>query len=215
MTINRRRFATGVLASVATSLWASSTAAPQGAADSTPARIVVFVGGSIFYRWTNLSRQMAPLPILNRAFDGAMTFDMLRLVDSVAGGRPRVIVYYAGSNDVDAGEPAGDIFDRIRQFMVRVWTASPATRVIFVSINRAPEKQERWPIVDDVNRRVQAYGIEDKRLEYIDVNPLLFDRDGRPRFDLYLPDQLHLRPPAYDAFAQVLKPILTRAFEKP
>jgi lysophospholipase L1-like esterase len=178
--------------------------------------VIVFVGSSIFHRWTNLTQQMAPLPVLNRAIDGTQTADMLRMLDSdVLRSRPKVIVYYCGSNDVDAGEPATRIFDRIRQFVVRVSTALPETRVVFISINRAPEKQELWSIVDAVNHLVEAYAGETKHLQYVDVNPSLFNRDGTPRMELYLSDQLHFRPAAYEELARVLKPVLTQAFNTP
>jgi lysophospholipase L1-like esterase len=177
---------------------------------------IVFVGSSIFHRWTALASQMAPLPIVNLAFDGAQTGDMLRLVDSrVVPYSPRVVAYYCGSNDVDAGDGAEEIFDRVRQFMVRTRTALPDVRMVFVSVIRAPEKQRRWDVVDDVNRRVQAYAAATKGIEFVDVNPLVFTADGMPRFDFYLSDRLHFRPKAYEAFAAVIKPILTNAFEKP
>jgi lysophospholipase L1-like esterase len=178
--------------------------------------VVVFVGSSIFHRWTNLTEQMAPLPVLNRAIDGTQTADMLRMLDSdVLPSRPKVVVYYCGSNDVDAGEPAARIFDRIRQFVARLTTALPETRVVFVSINRAPEKQDLWKIVDAVNHLVEKYAGETKHLQYVDVNPILFSRDGTPRLELYLSDQLHFRPAGYDELARVLKPILTQAFNTP
>jgi lysophospholipase L1-like esterase len=60
---------------------------------------------------------------------------------------------------------------------------------------------------------VQAYAAESKRLQYVDVNPVLFNRDGTPRIELYVSDQLHLRPAAYEEFARILKPVLTNAFE--
>src|SRR5262249_41963581 len=129
MSIRRRRRVLGLLVSAAVWWSASGVVGSQRPASASSSGDIVFVGSSIFHRWTNLSAHMAPLPIVNRAFDGALTFDMLRLADSVASTRPKVIVYYAGSNDVDAGEPAAAIFDRIRQFMLHVWTASPETRV--------------------------------------------------------------------------------------
>jgi lysophospholipase L1-like esterase len=49
----------------------------------------------------------------------------------------------------------------------------------------------------------------------VDVNPLVFTADGTPRFDLYLSDQLHFRPRAYEAFAAAIKPVLSNAFERP
>ena len=175
---------------------------------------IVFVGSSIFHRWTRLDEQMAPLPIVNVAFDGSQTADMLRMLDSrVLPFRPSVIAYYCGSNDVDAGEQAESIFDRIRQFVVRVSTASPSTRIVFMSINRAPEKRALWTVVDAVNARVEALAKQSKNFQYVDVNPVLFNADGTPRMELYLSDQLHFRPPAYELFAGILKPVLKTAYE--
>ena len=153
----------------------------QEAAAPAPAGIV-FVGSSIFHRWTNLQAQMAPLPIVNLAFDGAVTEDILRLVDSrVLPRRPKVVAYYCGSNDISVGEPAAPIVGRIRQFIDRVTTALPESQVVFVSINRAPEKQDRWDVVDDVNRQIQKYAAANRRVTFVDVNPALFNADGSPR----------------------------------
>ena len=185
-------------------------------ADARPGQAtggIVFVGSSIFHRWTRLESQMAPLPITNIAFDGSVTADMLRMVDSrVIPLRPKVIAYYCGSNDVALGEPATAIVGRIVRFIERVSAALPETRVVFVSINRAPSKEDRWDVVDDVNRQIAMYAAAHPRVEYVDVNPVLFDARGKPRFDLYMGDELHLRPPAYEGFAQILKPVLTRVF---
>jgi lysophospholipase L1-like esterase len=174
---------------------------------------ILFVGSSIFHRWTRLESQMAPLPITNIAFDGSVTADMLRMVDSrVIPLRPKVIAYYCGSNDVSLGEPAEAIAGRIVRFLELVSAALPDTRVVFVSINRAPSKEDRWDVVDDVNGQIKRYATSHPRVEYVDVNPVLFDANGKPRVDLYMGDELHLRPPAYEGFAKILKPVLTRAF---
>jgi hypothetical protein len=134
---------------------------------------ILFVGSSIFHRWTNLQAQMAPLPISNIAFDGAQTDDMLRLVDAyVLPKRPKVVAYYCGSNDVSAGEPAAAIVGRIRQFIDRVTTALPATTVVFVSVNRAPEK--RPGMSDAVNRQIEQWASTNARVVFVDVNPVLF-----------------------------------------
>jgi lysophospholipase L1-like esterase len=189
----------------------AALAAPRAGAQSTGG--IVFVGSSIFHRWTRLESQMAPLPITNIAFDGSVTADILRMVDSrVIPLRPKVIAYYCGSNDVALGEPAAPIVGRIVRFIERIAAALPDTRVVFVSINRAPSKDDRWDVVDEVNRQIQMYAASHPRVEYVDVNPVLFDANGKPRRDLYMGDELHLRPPAYEGFAKILKPVLMRAF---
>src|SRR5712691_2686568 len=121
---------------------------PLAAQDKSP---IVFVGSSIFHRWTQLTAQMAPLPVTNIAFDGAQTDDWNRLIESrVIPLKPKVVAYYCGSNDVDAGDSAARIVGRIRQFIDRVTKAVPETRIVFVSVNRAPEKRDRWDVVDDI-----------------------------------------------------------------
>jgi lysophospholipase L1-like esterase len=200
-----------VLLVSALTLWAAAAAPLAAPADGGSAGIL-FVGSSIFHRWTNLQAQMAPLPIVNIAFDGAQTQDMLRLVDSrVVPQRPKVVAYYCGSNDISTGEPAGPIVARIRQFIDRVSAALPDTRIVFVSVNRAPEKQDRWDVVDDVNRQIQKYATVNKRVLYVDVNPALMNADGSARLELFLSDRLHLRPTAYEEFTRILKPVLTAA----
>jgi len=197
---------------IALTLSAALLATAPGAQPSTGG--IVLVGSSIFHRWTLLTSQMAPLPITNLAFDGSQTTDMLRMADSrVIPLRPNVIAYYCGSNDVDAGEPASAIVDRIVRFIDRVAGALPGTRVMFVSVNRAPEKQDLWDVVDDVNHRMQKYAADHPRVEFVDVNPVLFNTDGTPRLELFMSDQLHLRPRAYEEFARILKPVLATALK--
>jgi lysophospholipase L1-like esterase len=216
MTIRQSRFSVHVVfIALGLSLSMMSVGASGQDAASPPVQGgIVFVGSSIFHRWTDLTKQMAPLPVVNRGIDGTQTADMLRMLDGVVNShRPKVIAYYCGSNDVSAGESAPAIFDRIRQFVVRVAAALPQTRIVFVSINRAPEKRDRWDVVDAVNKMVEGLAAQTKNLQYVDVNPALFNRDGTPRVEFFMSDQLHLRPAAYEEFARILKPVLTKAFE--
>jgi lysophospholipase L1-like esterase len=176
---------------------------------------ILFVGSSIFHRWTNLTAQMAPLPVVNRGIDGLQTADLLRMIDPVViPARPRIVAYYGGSNDVDAGDTAEAIVNRIQQFVDRVTKALPSTPIVFVSVNRAPEKRQRWDVVDAINRRIAALAADNsKHLHYVDVNPALFNTDGTPRLDFYVGDQLHFKPPAYEEFTRILKPVLTKLYE--
>jgi lysophospholipase L1-like esterase len=175
---------------------------------------ILFVGSSIFHRWTQLDAQMAPLPITNIAFDGAQTDDWNRLIESrVIPAKPKVVAYYCGSNDIDAGDSAVRIAGRIRLFIDTVTRALPETRVVFVSVNRAPEKQDRWDVVDDINRQIERYAERNPRVLFVDVNPALANADGSARIELFMNDRLHLRPTAYEQFAKILKPVLTKAIQ--
>lgn len=174
---------------------------------------ILFVGSSIFRKWTNLAEQMAPLPVLNRAFGGSRTGDQLaRFAQLIPPYAPKVIVYYCGSNDINADEMPAVIAANFRAFAERVHASFPQTRVVFASIIRAPQKMERWDRVDAANALIRDFCAKDPRLLFFDVNPAVFDTAGKPRMDLYLEDKLHYLPPAYVEFTAIIKPALTRVW---
>jgi len=180
-----------------------------------PARGILFIGSSIFRLWHTLPEQMAPLPVYNRGFGGARTHEVLAYMDRIVlPYRPRVIVYYCGSNDINANVTPAQVATNFRTFVERVHKAQPGTRILFVSINRAPQKRDRWGEVDEANRLVRAYVAQVPALRYVDVNPALFDAAGEPRLELYLPDLLHFHPPAYVEFTRIIKPVLTEEWQR-
>ena len=177
---------------------------------------IVFTGSSIFRFWTHLTDQMAPLPVLNRAIAGTVTQDMLsRIGQLVLPYQPRIVVYYCGSNDISAGEEADPIVERTKRFIQTLHEKSPHTFFYYTSIQKAPEKRARWDVVDAVNREMERYSHQSVNVGYIDLNPVLFDSHNNVRENLFLPDGLHFRPDstAYAEFSQIIKPILTRAWE--
>jgi hypothetical protein len=187
----------------------------QDKVNPPPRQAILFIGSSIFREWDSLEKQMAPLPVFNRAFGGSRTGDLLFYMDRIVlPYEPTIIVYYCGSNDINAGEKAQAISGRFREFAERVHAKLPRTRIFFVSINRAPQKEDRWDIVDESNGQVRAYCQTDRRLGFIDVNPALFDREGNPRLKLYREDRLHFKPEAYVEFTAIIKPVITTAWEK-
>lgn len=178
---------------------------------------ILFVGSSIFRQWTDVPDMMAPLPVLNRAFGGSRTGDQLARFDQVVlPYAPKVIVYYCGSNDLKA-KPADApevIFGRFREFSQRLRAALPATRLIYVSATRSPDRVPRWEQVDHYNALARAYCAATPGHTFVDLNPALVDANGHPRLDLYRDDKLHFHPPAYVAFTAIIKPVLERVWRE-
>lgn len=175
---------------------------------------VLFVGSSIFRQWTNVAEMMAPIPALNRAFGGSRTADQLTRFDqAVLPYSPKIIVYYCGSNDLKAGDAPKDIFERFRSFSQRVRIALPKTHLVFVSSTRSPDRVDKWEKVSRYNQLVREYCATTPRHTFIDINPALFDSEGKPWLELYQPDQLHLLQPAYVEFSKIIKPEVTRIWQ--
>jgi lysophospholipase L1-like esterase len=177
---------------------------------------ILFVGSSIFRQWTNVAEQMAPLPVLNRAFGGSRTGDQVaRFAQLVPRYRPRGVVYYCGSNDLKAGDVVEDpaaIFARFREFAEKTREFDPAIRLVYVASFRSPDRVARWEQVDHYNALVRAYCAADPRRTFVDLNPVIVDGAGHPRLELYRDDKLHYQPPAYDRFAAKLRPVLEQVW---
>lgn len=222
--INRRGavVAAGIFTTIASATFMLATPSPaeriyqvRATNDARSNQGILFVGSSIFQFWRHLDEQMAPLPVMNRAVAGTVTQDQLdRVSQFVFPYKPRIIVYYCGSNDVGTGDTAAPIIARTKRFMEVVHEKFPETFIYYTAIMKAPDKRDRWDVVEEVNREMERYSHTARNVGFIDLNPVLFDH-GKVRENLFLPDELHFRPDstAYPEFAQVVKPILTKAWE--
>jgi lysophospholipase L1-like esterase len=186
--------------------------------DSTsppPLNSIEFIGSSIFRRWDKLKEQMAPLPVYNRAFGGSRTHEVLFYMDKIVFPyKPRIIVYYCGSNDAGGSVPVAGIVSNIKKFFERVHQQLPETKLFFVSINRSPKRKSMWVAIDSTNAIIKKYCSASSKREFIDVNPVLFDAAGNPRLELYLDDQLHFKDEAYGEFTKIIKPILLKEWSR-
>jgi hypothetical protein len=181
--------------------------------EPVPDNAVVFTGSSIFRFWATLSRDMAPMPVINRSFGGARTWEVLHFFDRIVlPCRPAMIAYYCGSNDIECGEKPEGIAMRFQAFSERVLHELPRSHIFFVSINMAPQKRAHWDAIQAANRLIAHLCEDNPMLEYIDVNTSLLDAHAQPRSELYQEDGLHLRPTAYQAFTDIIKPVLLQAW---
>lgn len=66
----------------------------------------------------------------------------------VTNFKPKVVIVYCGSNDINAGEKAEPIAQRLKSFMDYLDAALPGVEIVYITINKAPQKKDRWDIVD-------------------------------------------------------------------
>ena len=176
---------------------------------------IEFIGSSIFRQWETVPQDMAPLPAYNRAFGGSRTWEVSAYVDKIVlPYKPSIIVYYCGSNDIEAGndQTAQDVFDHVKDFEARVHRALPQTRIYFFGIMRAMDQRNRWDVVDHANELIKQWAYRTPNFDYVESNTVLFDAKDEPIAAFYKPDGRHYNPPAYAAFTTVLKPVLMKAW---
>jgi hypothetical protein len=184
----------------------------RSSADPAAREGTMLVGSSILRLWGDAATDLARFRAVNHAFGGARTWELLAYADElVVGFRPRTLVVYCGSNDVNAGEPADRIVERLARFTRRMEAALPGVRIAHLSICRAPQKRARWSVVDEANEALRALCAERPTRLFVDVNDGLADASGEPVLAYYEPDGLHYTRQAY---RDVFLPRVVRALDR-
>lgn len=186
------------------------------AADKSDPRTggIVCTGSSSMVGWRTISKDLAPLPAVNRGFGGSASPQLWWYADrAVLARRPRLVLVYIGDNDtVQASVSPGNYMKYVRLFRDEVWAQDPATRIIFLSIKPSRSRWAIWPKTQDANRRLARMCSRDPRLTYVDIGPTLLNEKGEPQDDLFLPDKLHLKPESYARWTAVVRPVVEKVW---
>ncbi len=177
---------------------------------------IVFVGSSSIRLWDTLARDMAPLPVVRRGFGGAHMDHLVHHVDRIViPYQPRVVVVFAGGNDLGAGtgKTADSYLAKFAELLARLHADLPEARVLFLSLKPTILRWERWPEVRKANDAVARLAEADPLLEYVDVATPMLTADGEPRGELFVWDGLHLSESGYALWTEILRPRLAAAYQ--
>jgi lysophospholipase L1-like esterase len=176
---------------------------------------ILFYGSSSWRFWRNIKEDLAPLPILNRGFGGCTIPELTHYADRmVYKYEPKSIVIYGGENDLNGAKPksAEQVLASYKELTNLIWKRLPDVKFYFVSMKLSPSRRNKWDEVRKGNELIKAYS-KGKKLVYIDINPLLFDKNGLVRANLYTRDSLHINQKGYDEYAKLMKPIFQKDFQ--
>ncbi len=187
--------------------WKDAMAAfeKEDQSDPPPQDGIVFVGSSSIRMW-DLPKSFPDLPVINRGFGGSELCDSVHYFDLlVARHKPRVVVLYAGDNDVAGGKKAEQILADFRAFVGQMKEKLPESRLVYLSIKPS---LARWKLAEEMqeaNQRIAADCHPDKeRLHFVDVWQPMLDADHKPRKELFLDDGLHMNDDGYQIWASLL-----------
>jgi lysophospholipase L1-like esterase len=179
--------------------------------NTPPKNAVLFVGSSTIKRW-NTAEGFRALTVINRGFGGSHIADVNHYFDqTVRKYAPRVIVFYAGDNDIGGGENPDGVFADYQTFVEKVHAAKPDTEIFFIAIKPSLARWKLWDIMKALNERIRAFSSSRPRLHFIDVAPPMLGADGRPRPELFVEDGLHMTPAGYEIWNGLVSRALTSA----
>jgi lysophospholipase L1-like esterase len=170
---------------------------------------VVFIGSSSIRNWTNVAADFPGIPILNRGFGGSTLSDVVHYEDrTVLRYRPRLVVLYAGDNDLAQGRTPEQVLADYRLFAARLRAALPTARLAFVSIKPSPSRRAFLDLAGEANRRIRAAIAHDSLATYVDAFTPMLNPAGQPRPELFLGDSLHMNRAGYLLWRSLLQSVV-------
>jgi lysophospholipase L1-like esterase len=187
-----------------------------------------FLGDSITRRWGAAEPQYRALldhwrqsfngwNAANFGWGGDTTNNILwRLGEGeLTGVNPRVIVVMAGTNNLVASPPTGDVDTRasdiasgIEAIVRRCQALAPRARIVLMGITPRNDQMAHMPVIENINARVARLA-DGERIRVFDLRDRLAEANGVMRQGMTDADKLHLALPGYEQWAEALRPVLT------
>ena len=169
---------------------------------------VVFVGSSSIRKWYT-AEYFPNIPLVNRGFGGSHISDIIYFInETVLRYKPKIIILYAGDNDIHFGKTSQTVYEHYVNFVKIVHSSLPNTKIMFIPIKPSPNRWSLWHDMEKTNQMVKRYSQNNPLLYYVDTASPMLNEIGKPKASLFVKDGLHLSQEGYDLWSSIVKPIL-------
>jgi hypothetical protein len=169
---------------------------------------IIFVGSSSIRMW-DLEKSFPGKGYVNHGFGGTEIVDSTYYFDQLVGKfRPRLVVFYAGDNDINGGKSPEQVLEDFQAFAEKFKKELPKTELLYISIKPSIA---RWKLADkmrEANKLIAAECEKNDPFIFLDVWPVMLDDKGEPRKDIFLGDGLHMNEVGYAEWAKLVEPLL-------
>lgn len=119
---------------------------------------------------------------------------------------PRLVLVYAGDNDVTDGKAPERVARQFEKLVALVREKVPDVRFGVIAIKPSGSRRAHRGVMSRANELFLEIADRDPRVSFIDVWTPMLDDEGEPRHELFLEDSLHLNNQGYALWRQVIAP---------
>ncbi len=174
---------------------------------------VLFTGSSSIRMW-DLVRDFPRWQPVNHGFGGSHLADVEHFADRIIYPRkPRVVVIYAGDNDVASGKNVETVLRDFQRLADNIHTHLPDAKIVYLAIKPSRARWPLYPMMREANTKIRDNLRNDPRGIFVDIATPMLDKEGMPREDIFLEDGLHLNAAGYALWTAALEPVLEALLE--
>jgi len=173
---------------------------------------IVFVGSSSIRLWSTLAEDFPKHRVLNRGFGGSEIADSVHFADRIViPYAPRMVVLYAGGNDINNGKAPERVSGDFKAFVETLRAKLPEVEIAYISSAPNPARWAQVEKVKALNGMIAEFVGTQSKLKFFNVFPLMLGEDGQPKPNIYRDDRLHMNPEGYKIWTQFIGPLLPAA----
>lgn len=185
----------------------------QDAAKPPAKHAILFVGSSSFTNWIDVQNYFPDHTIINRGFGGSALPDVIRYADDVIFHyEPKQIVIYCGENDLVMADTVSGktVYKRFVQLFEMIRKKMPDVPVAFISLKPSPSRWNLRKKMTTANSLIKTYLAKKKKTAFINVYPKMLGKDGKPKREIFLEDELHMNNLGYEIWQKAIQPVLIK-----
>lgn len=169
---------------------------------------ILFIGSSTIVGW-DTARAFPGVRSLNRGVWSSSLSEAVQRIDRlVFPYAPRLVVLYAGENDINGGATSEQVAVEFERFVMTVQAKLPQTRIVFIGLKPTPQRWSQIHRMRMANDLIRQYCEHDDRLAFLDVDGVMLGWDEKPRKELFQEDGLHLSAQGYQLWNVLLRPFM-------
>jgi|GEM_PF-785866 len=175
---------------------------------------VICVGSSHMAKWSTLEEDLAPLQTYNMGIGGSRMRHAAELFIPrlVIPFKPRAVLLYEGSNDLAAGIQPAEILKSFQSLHQQLHETLPQTRLYVLGVVPSPGKRfEKWDAIVELNHLLEAECAQNPWMRFLDTTSALLDKEGKPRLECFIPNDVHMTSTGYEVWKSVIAPVLVPA----
>ncbi len=172
---------------------------------------IVMLGNSLTEGGKDWGKRLGWKNVVNRGIVGDEIMGVYNRLHQILPGKPKMIYYLLGANDVSHHLTSDEIIRRTRLVIDRIMQESPETEIVLQSCLPINESFKRYKNLDgktyqfpEINAKLKELA-EEKGLQYIDLFPLFVEPGTSILRKELTNDGLHLKDAGYDIWVDALK----------
>jgi lysophospholipase L1-like esterase len=172
---------------------------------------VVFVGSSTISIWNTLATDFPNYSVIKSGVSGKeISYFTDNAQTLVINHNPKMIVFYAGGNDINAGKTPQTVANNYKLFVNKVRVALPNVHIAWIEQNPSPSRWSQRVQQQELNALVRTYVKTDSNQVFID-SWAAWLKNGIPDPGLYS-DGLHHNAAGYKILVSQVKPYIDGYF---